>query len=181
MMMHILKKCSKWLLYLQEWIWRDWFDGGYNSNKNIAFAHVEMVWCHISSWQGLKENVNIHRLKENQFLFSPDRKSTIYIEKLEMILNIRKDLSRNLRNFLIKKGIFSSTQCLSDTLSSSSIHSSLQPHVANKWCNYYNSSPISTGNTMIFSLTMLSHSCSPIISWFHTRKSKQVSQHPNPF
>ncbi|MGZ7048070.1 MAG: hypothetical protein ACXVHP_07280 [Methanobacterium sp.] len=52
-----------------------WFDGGYTSNRNIAFAHVEMgLMSHYHINKDWNENVKYeHRFNGKTYFYSPEQ------------------------------------------------------------------------------------------------------------
>lgn len=75
-----------------------WFDGGYNSNKNIAFAHVEMgLMSHYHIDKDWRENVKYeHKFNGKTYFYSLNGRLIISIEKIGKIQNIRKMLLLNI-------------------------------------------------------------------------------------
>jgi len=72
-----------------------WFDGGYNSNKNIAFAHVEMgLMSHYHRDIDWNENVKYkHRLKGKTYLYSPEQEINYQYRKYWKDAEYKKDAS----------------------------------------------------------------------------------------
>ncbi len=84
-----------------------WFDGGYNSNKNIAFAHVEMgLMSHYHIDKDWKENVKYeHRFNGKTYLYSPEQEINYLYRKNWQDLKYKKDASLEYKmQFLVNKG-----------------------------------------------------------------------------
>jgi hypothetical protein len=85
-----------------------WFDGGYNSNKNIAFAHVEMgLTSHYHIDKDWKENVYEHRFSGKTYFYSPEQEINYLYRKSWQDSKYKKDATLDyMMQFLIKKGIY---------------------------------------------------------------------------
>ena len=84
-----------------------WFDGGYNSNKNIAFAHVEMgLMSHYHIDKDWRENVKYeHRFNGKTYLYSPEQEINYLYRKNWQDPKYKKDASLEYKmQFLVKKG-----------------------------------------------------------------------------
>jgi hypothetical protein len=86
-----------------------WFDGGYNSNRNIAFAHVEMgLISHYHIDKDWKENVKYeHRLGGKKYFYSPEQEINYLYRKYWQDPNYKKEASLDyMMQFLVKIGIY---------------------------------------------------------------------------
>ena len=86
-----------------------WFDGGYNSNKNIAFAHVEKgLMSHYHIDKDWRENVKYeHRFNGKTYCYSPEQEINYLYRKNWQDPKYKKDASLEyMMQFLVKKGIF---------------------------------------------------------------------------
>jgi hypothetical protein len=86
-----------------------WFDGGYNSNKNIAFAHVEMgLNSHYHIDKDWRENVKYeHRLNGKTYFYPPEKEINYLYRKNYQDPQYKKDASLEyMMQFLVKKGIY---------------------------------------------------------------------------
>ena len=86
-----------------------WFDGGYNSNKNIAFAHVEMgLMSHYHIDKDWKENVKYeHRFNGKTYFYSPEQEINYLYRKNWQDPKYKKDASLEYKmQFLVKNGIY---------------------------------------------------------------------------
>jgi len=84
-----------------------WFDGGYNSNKNIAFAHVEMgLMSHYHIDKDWRENVKYeHRFNGKTYFYSPEQEINYLYRKNWQDPKYKKDASLEYKmQFLVKKG-----------------------------------------------------------------------------
>lgn len=84
-----------------------WFDGGYNGNKNIAFAHVEMgLNSHYHIDKDWRENVKYeHRFNGKTYFYSPEQEINYLYRKNWQDPKYKKDASLEyMMQFLIKKG-----------------------------------------------------------------------------
>jgi hypothetical protein len=84
-----------------------WFDGGYNSNRNIAFAHVEMgLMSHYHINKDWNENVKYeHRFNGKTYFYSPEQEINYLYRKNWQDPKYKKDGSLEYKmQFLVKKG-----------------------------------------------------------------------------
>ena len=84
-----------------------WFDGGYTSNRNIAFAHVEMgLMSHYHINKDWNENVKYeHRFNGKTSFYSPEQEINYLYRKNWQDPKYKKDASLEYKmQFLVKKG-----------------------------------------------------------------------------
>jgi hypothetical protein len=85
-----------------------WFDGGYNSNKNIAVAHVDFgLTCYYHIDQDWRRNVTYeHNFGGKTFNYTPEREINYLYRKYWKEPDYKKDASLEIMmKYLIKKGI----------------------------------------------------------------------------
>ena len=85
-----------------------WFDGGYTSNRNIAFAHVEMdLMSHYHINKDWNENVKYeHRFNGKTSFYSPEQEINYLYRKNWQDQKYKKDASLEYKmQFLVKKGL----------------------------------------------------------------------------
>ena len=105
-----------------------WFDGGYNSNKNIAFAHVEMgLMSHYHIDKDWRENVKYeHRFNGKTYFYSPEQEINYLYRKNWQDPKYKKDASLEYKmEFLVKKGF----------------HDPVAMYFRNDYMNKYNECP----------------------------------------
>ena len=85
-----------------------WFDGGYNSNKNIALAHAEFgLTCHYHINQDWRRNVTYeHNFGGKTFIYTPEQEINYLYRKYWNEPYYKKDASLEyMMKCLVKKGI----------------------------------------------------------------------------
>ena len=85
-----------------------WFDGGYNSNKNIALAHVEFgLTCHYHIDQDWRRNVTYeHNFGSKTYIYTPEQEINYLYRKYWKEPDYRKEASlEEMMKYLVKKGV----------------------------------------------------------------------------
>ena len=91
-----------------------WFDGGYNSNKNIAFAHVEMgLMSHYHIDKDWRENVKYeHRFNGKTYFYSPEQEiNYLYRKNWQDQIQERCSLEYKMQ-FLVKRDFMTLLPCI---------------------------------------------------------------------
>lgn len=86
-----------------------WFDGGYNSNKNIALAHVEFgLTCHYHIDKDWRRNVTYeHNLGGKTYIYTPEQEINYLYRKYWMEPDYKKDASLEyMMMYLVKREIY---------------------------------------------------------------------------
>lgn len=85
-----------------------WYDGGYNSNKNIAFAHVDLgLICHYHIDQDWRRNVTYeHNFGGKTFIYTPEQEINYLYRKYWNEPDYKKDASLEYKmKYLFNKGV----------------------------------------------------------------------------
>jgi hypothetical protein len=86
-----------------------WFDGGYNSIKNIALAHVEFdLICHYHIDQNWRRNVTYeHNFDGKTYTYTPEQEINYLYRKYWKEPDYKKDASfEYMTMYLVKRGIY---------------------------------------------------------------------------
>ncbi|MGZ3854348.1 MAG: hypothetical protein ACXVBX_16250 [Flavisolibacter sp.] len=86
-----------------------WFDGGYNSNKNIALAHVEFgLTCHYHIDKDWRRNVTYeHNLGGKTYIYTPEQEINYLYRKYWMEPDYKKDASiEYMMMYLVRREIY---------------------------------------------------------------------------
>ena len=86
-----------------------WYDGGYNSNKNIALAHVEFgLTCHYHIDRDWRRNVTYgHSFEGKNYTYTPEQEINYLYRKYWKEPDYKKDASlESMMKYLIKKGVY---------------------------------------------------------------------------
>jgi hypothetical protein len=86
-----------------------WYDGGYNSIKNIALAHVEFgMTCHYHIDQDWRRNVTYeHNFGGKTYIFNPEQEINYLYRKFWKEPDYKKDASLEyMMHYLVKKEIY---------------------------------------------------------------------------
>jgi hypothetical protein len=86
-----------------------WFDGGYNSNKNIALAHVEFgLTCHYHIDKDWQRNVTYeHNFGGKTYIYTPEQEINYLYRKYWNQPDYKKDASLEyMMMYLVKRDIY---------------------------------------------------------------------------
>ena len=86
-----------------------WYDGGYNSNKNIALAHVDLgLTCHYHIDQDWRRNVTYeHNFGGKTYIYTPEQEINYLYRKYWSESEYKKDASLEyMMKYLIKKEVY---------------------------------------------------------------------------
>lgn len=86
-----------------------WYDGGYNSNKNIALAHVDLgLTCHYHIDQDWRRNVTYeHNFGGKTYIYTPEQEINYLYRKYWNEPEYKKDASLEyMMKYLIKKEVY---------------------------------------------------------------------------
>ncbi len=86
-----------------------WYDGGYNSNKNIALAHVDLgLTCHYHIDQDWRRNVTYeHNFGGKTYIYTPEQEINYLYRKYWSEPEYKKDASLEyMMKYLIKKEVY---------------------------------------------------------------------------
>jgi len=89
-----------------------WFDGGYNSNKNLALSHVEFsLNCHYHIDKDWRRNVTYeHNFGGKNYIYTPEQEINYLYRKYWKEPDYKKDASlEDMMKYLVKKGVHEPT------------------------------------------------------------------------